>query len=120
MSNTMSVKNILTKLLKEQNITPYAFWKAMDIGQNTAYRLCNDPNSIPSKKIMDRIHEIYHWLPGDYLVSDEDWNLWLESLSQTERQEVLDVATSYSRKTSDGRIKRDNSSKLIDLSDVAA
>ena len=120
MSNAMPVKNILTKLLREQNITPYAFWKALDIGQNTAYRLCNDPDSIPSKKIMDKIHEVYHWLPGDYLVSDDDWNLWLNSLPQNERREILDIATSYIRKTSDGRIKKNLASKLIDLPDVAA
>lgn len=120
MPNTMSVKNILTKLLREHHITPYAFWKALDIGQNTAYRLCNDPDSIPSKKIMDKIHEIYHWLPGDYLVSDLDWTLWLNSLSSTERQEILDVATSYSRKTADGRIKKNLSSQLISFSDLVA
>jgi plasmid maintenance system antidote protein VapI len=120
MTIKMPVKNILTKLLRERNITPYAFWKEMSIGQNTAYRLCNDPESIPSKKIVDRIYEVYNWLPGDYLVSDRDWDAWLKSLPKQERNEVLEVADSYMRKTKDGRIRKDQSSKLVEFPNVAA
>lgn len=120
MTIKMPVKNILTKLLRERDITPYAFWKEMSIGQNTAYRLCNDPESIPGKKIMDRIYEVYNWLPGDYLVSDQEWDAWIQSLPQQERSEVLEVADSYLRKTKDGRIKKDQSSKLIEFPYFAA
>jgi predicted GIY-YIG superfamily endonuclease len=62
------IKNILGEILQDKNITPYKFWKSLKIGQNTAYRLCNDSESIPSKKIMDKIHTVYNWLPGVYLV----------------------------------------------------
>ena len=120
MSILMPVKNIMTKLLKENGVTPYAFWKAIDIGQNTAYRLCNDPDSIPGKRIMDRIYEVYGWLPGDYLVSDTEWDTWVESLPQPEKKEVLDIANSYRRKTKDGRIRKDDSAKLIEFSRFAA
>ncbi len=120
MTIKMPVKNILNKLLRERDLTPYAFWKEMSIGQNTAYRLCNDPESIPSNKIMDRIYEVYSWLPGDYLVSDKDWDAWVESLPKQERNEVLEVAESYTRKTKDGRIKKDKSSKLVEFPNVAA
>lgn len=120
MTVKMPVKNILTKLLRERDITPYAFWKEMSIGQNTAYRLCNDPESIPSKKIMDRIYEVYNWLPGDYLVSDKQWDTWIESLSEQDRKEVLEVANSYMKKTKDGRNKKGKSSRLIDFPRIAA
>ena len=120
MTIKMPVKNILTKLLKEREITPYAFWKEMSIGQNTAYRLCNDPESIPSKRIMDRIHEVYNWLPGDYLVSDKEWDAWLKSLPEKNRNEVLEIAKSYMRKTKDGRKKNRESSKIIEFSKIAA
>lgn len=120
MTVKMPVKNILTKLLRERNTTPYAFWKEMRIGQNTAYRLCNDPESIPSKKIMDRIYEVYNWLPGDYIVSDQQWDAWLKSLPKQDREEVLRVANSYIKKTKDGRIKKSKDPKLVNFSGVAA
>ena len=116
----MPVKNIMTKLLKHNGVTPYAFWKAMGIGQNTAYRLCNDPDSIPVKRIMDKIYEVYGWLPGDYLVSDSEWDAWLESLPPSEKEEVLNVAESYRRKTKDGRIRKEPRGKLIGLTKFAA
>ena len=119
-SSKMPVKNIMTKLLKRNGVTPYAFWKAMNIGQNTAYRLCNDPDSIPIKRIMDRIYEVYGWLPGDYLVSDSEWDDWIESLPQPEKEEVLSIAQSYLRKTKDGRIRKDDSTGGIEFSRYAA
>ncbi|MDJ0718154.1 MAG: helix-turn-helix transcriptional regulator [Prochloraceae cyanobacterium] len=115
----MPVKNILRKLLKEQNITPYAFWKAIDVGQNTAYRLCNDPDSVPSKKIMDKILDAFGWLPGDYLVNEDDWNDWVSSLPLKEGQEILAQAESFKRKTPDGRLKKSDS-EIIKLPYVAA
>ncbi len=114
----MPVKNILRKLIKENNITPYAFWKAIEVGQATAYRLCGDPDSVPGKRIMDKIYEVFGWLPGDYLVSDDEWKDWLESLPDDERAEVLSTADSYSRKTTDGRFKR--SEEIVKLPDIAA
>ena len=120
MSSKMPVKNIMTKLLKRNGVTPYAFWKAMNIGQNTAYRLCNDPDSIPVKRIMDRIYEVYGWLPGDYLVSDREWDDWIESLPLPEKEEVLKVAESYRRKTKDGRIRKDDSTGVIEFFRYAA
>lgn len=120
MSSKMPVKNIMTKLLKRNGVTTYAFWKAMNIGQNTAYRLCNDPDSIPVKRIMDKIHEVYGWLPGDYLVSDSEWDTWIESLPSSEKEEVLNIAESYRRKTKDGRIRKDDSTGGIKFSRYAA
>ena len=120
MSSKMPVKNILRKLLRENNITPYAFWKALDVGQNTAYRLCGDPNSVPSKKIMDKILAVYQWLPGDYLVSEEHWNQWVESLPLEERNEILNSVQSYARRTKNGSLKQSNSTKFIDFPDFAA
>ncbi len=120
MSSKMPVKNILRKLLRDNNITPYAFWKAIDVGQNTAYRLCGDPNSVPSKKIMDKILAVYQWLPGDYLVSEEQWNQWLESLTLEERNEILNSAQSYARRTKNGSLKQSKSTKLSKFPDFAA
>ena len=120
MSSKMPVKNILRKLLRDQNITPYAFWKAIDVGQNTAYRLCGDPNSVPSKKIMDKILAVYQWLPGDYLVSEEQWNQWVDSLPPAEKHEVLNSAQSYTRRTQNSSLPQPKSTKLIDFPDFAA
>ncbi len=85
----LPVKNLLRKVLKENQLTPYAFWTALKVGQNTAYRLCKDPDKIPSKKIMDKIFDTFGWLPGDYLVSEEDWNQWFNSLKTEEKQEII-------------------------------
>ncbi len=106
MNMGMPVKNILRKLLKERNITPYTFWKALNVGKNTAYRLCGDPDSIPTKKIMDKIVDTFGWLPGDYLVSEEDWNNWVQSLPEQEKKEVMEMAESFAQKTKDGRWKK--------------
>lgn len=115
----MPVKNVLRKLIKENNITTYAFWKAIEVGQTTAYRLCGDPDSVPGKRIMDKIYEVFGWLPGDYLVSDDEWNKWIESLPEEERIEVLKIAESYSRKTTDGRFIK-HSDKIRQAPDIAA
>lgn len=113
MSPTMPVKNIMTKVLKENQMTPYAFWKAMGIGQNTAYRLCNDPDSIPSKKIMDRIYEVFDWLPGDYLTSDREYDNWLATLPELEREKVIQLAYSYQKRDRESKAKQKKSSNVI-------
>jgi len=46
------IRNAIRKLLMENDISAYQFWKETQIGQKTAYRLCSDPESIPSKRIM--------------------------------------------------------------------
>ena len=106
-------------MLKEQKITPYAFWKAIDVGQNTAYRLCGDPDSVPSKRIMDKIFDVFGWLPGDYLVSEDNWNNWVQSLPTQEREEVIAQAESFARKTPDGRFKK-SESEIVKLPHIAA
>ena len=120
MSRTMPVKNIMTKVLKENQMTPYAFWKAMGIGQNTAYALCNDPDRIPSKKIMDRIYEVFDWLPGVYLTSDLEYDNWIATLPRSEQEKVVKLASSYQKRDRDSKAKQKKSSNVIPWPKISA
>ena len=61
------IRNNLKTLIDSQGITRYRFWKTTGLNRDTAYRLYNDPSYIPGPEVMDRIAEIYGWLPGAYL-----------------------------------------------------
>ncbi len=67
----MLIKNKLIQLLEEKGITRYQFWKDTGLSQNTAYKLCDDPEAIPSGQVMIRIYQVYGWEPGDYLYGEK-------------------------------------------------
>lgn len=63
----MAVKNKIKELLESRGKTRYWFWKATDLSQNTAYRLCNDPAYIPGSDVMDVVCRVLDVQPGDFL-----------------------------------------------------
>jgi len=115
MSNArMPVRNAIRKLLMENDISAYQFWKETQIGQKTAYRLCSDPESIPTKRIMNRILDSFGWKPGEYLITDTEWDRWIDSLPEKQKKEVLDIVAAAEKRMQDGRLKKNqgNASKL--------
>jgi DNA-binding Xre family transcriptional regulator len=67
------LKNRIAKFLEERGITPYRFWQDTGISSQTAYRLVNDPFSIPRESVLAAIctryrvqpNEVIIWVPDD-------------------------------------------------------
>ncbi len=75
----MTVLNTIGQFISQLGITRYRFWQDTDLGRDTAYRLCNDPNYIPTGQVLDKICATYKiqpgilltWIPEDSSIQDE-------------------------------------------------
>ena len=61
------IRNRLMELVEKRQMTRYEFWQRTGLSQNTAYKLCDNADTVPSKQAMDKIYEAFGWEPGDYL-----------------------------------------------------
>jgi DNA-binding Xre family transcriptional regulator len=68
----MATKNRLMELLNQQGTTRYRFWQDTGLSRATAYRLCDDPNYIPTGDVIEKICRAYGWQPGDFIVYEPD------------------------------------------------
>lgn len=71
----MAVRNKIKKMLDERGDTRYKFWKKTELAQNTAYKLYDKPEQIPTAHVLDRICEVYGVQPGDILEHIPNSNL---------------------------------------------
>ncbi|MEN9519852.1 MAG: hypothetical protein RLZZ381_2440 [Cyanobacteriota bacterium] len=62
------IKNAIKSLMDTQGISRYRLWKDTNLNRETAYRLYDDPDYIPSKMVMERLWEVYRWQPAQYIV----------------------------------------------------
>lgn len=63
----MAVKNRIGQLVEERGITRYRFWQDTKLSRATAYKLCDDPDYVPTGAILDKVCETYGVQPGDIL-----------------------------------------------------
>jgi predicted transcriptional regulator len=59
------MKNRISKLIEELNITAYQFAKETGITLNTIYLLRNNPDQFPSGNVFSRIIKRYKLSPND-------------------------------------------------------
>jgi len=71
------VLNDLKRLMDENRITPYRFWKDTGLHKATAYKLYEDPSYIPGREVMEKIARAYGWEPKSYItyIPDEQIRL---------------------------------------------
>lgn len=62
------LKNRIADFLEERGITPYRFWQDTGISRETAYRLANDPSSIPRENVLCAICTFYEVQPNEVIV----------------------------------------------------
>ena len=79
------MQNKIKKFIDERGVSRYKFWQETKLGRDTAYRLCNDPNYIPTGNVLDKICATYKIQPGELLVwlPDEDPHLDVIAVNQT-------------------------------------
>jgi DNA-binding Xre family transcriptional regulator len=63
----MPLQNKIMALLKERRVSPHRFQMEIGIAHRTAYDLCNDPDRIPSGKVLEKICDYYGVTPADVL-----------------------------------------------------
>ena len=63
----MAIRNELSKLLQEKNISTYRLWNDCDISENTAYRLLK-PDYVPKGEVIDKVCEFLGCQVGDWLI----------------------------------------------------
>lgn len=68
----MPVKNTIKDFLDSKGITPYRFLRDVGIAQRTAYDLYNNPDQLPSPKVLSRICDTYEIEPGAILKWEKD------------------------------------------------
>lgn len=59
--------NDIKRLIDQQGITRYQFWKTTGLNRETAYRLYEDSAYIPGAEVMEKIARTYGWQPGMYV-----------------------------------------------------
>ncbi|PSB05551.1 XRE family transcriptional regulator [Pleurocapsa sp. CCALA 161] len=64
----MMIKNDIKSLMDARGLSRYRLWKDTGFNRETAYRLYDDPDYIPSKTIMEKLWEIYRWQPAQYII----------------------------------------------------
>ena len=62
------IKNNIKSLMDTQSLSRYRLWKDTKLNRETAYRLYDDPDYIPSKMVMEKLWEVYKWQPAQYIV----------------------------------------------------
>ena len=67
------IRNNIKSLMDSQGLTRYRLWKDTKLNRETAYRLYDDPDYIPSKAVMESLWQTYKWQPAQYIfcVPDE-------------------------------------------------
>lgn len=70
----MAVKNCVKELIDNLGESRYRFWKKTGLAQDTAYRLYDDSDYIPGRKVIDKLCRVYGWQPGDFIVFTSDDN----------------------------------------------
>ncbi len=55
-----------------EHTSPYRFWQETGIGRDTAYRMYNDPEYIPTSKALNKICSTYKIQPGAFLLWESD------------------------------------------------
>jgi DNA-binding Xre family transcriptional regulator len=65
----MPMINIVKNLVDSKGITVYRFRKDTGISQTTAYELYNNPQHLPSIKVIERICEAYQVQPNEIIQS---------------------------------------------------
>ncbi len=63
----MSVRNKIRKFVDSRGISVYRFRKETKIAQATAYELYNNPEHLPSPRVLEAICNSYEVQPGDLL-----------------------------------------------------
>lgn len=96
------MQNRIKKFIEEKGISRYKFWQDTKLGRDTAYRLCNDPNYIPTGSVLDKICTTYKVQPGEFLVWLPDDEPGLEAMADKPISEVEEVPEiqKHSRKQS--------------------
>jgi hypothetical protein len=61
------IKNNIKSLMEAQSLTRYRLWKDTKLNRETAYRLHDDPDYIPSKAVMECLWKTYRWQPAQYI-----------------------------------------------------
>ena len=61
------MRNKIKSFLDSRGITPYRFWKDVDLAKGTAYSLYNKPQQLPSSDVLSRICDTYKIQPGEIL-----------------------------------------------------
>lgn len=94
------MQNKIKKFIDERGVSRYKFWQETKLGRDTAYRLCNDPNYIPTGNVLDKICATYKIQPGELLVwlPDEDPHSDMSGVSQIPETEELPKTNKRSRK----------------------
>jgi DNA-binding Xre family transcriptional regulator len=104
----MAVQNRIKKFIEEKGISRYKFWQDTKLGRDTAYRLCNDPNYIPTGSVLDKICTTYRVQPGEFLLWLPDEEPSFEGMADSpifETEEVRDI-NKHSRNQSTDQVGR--------------
>lgn len=64
---TTMMRNDIKRLVDQQGITRYQFWKKTGLNRETAYMLYDDPSYVPGSAVMEKIAKAYGWQPGMYV-----------------------------------------------------
>jgi DNA-binding Xre family transcriptional regulator len=81
MLRAVALRNRIKEFLDNRGMTAYQFWRAIGVAQTTAYRIYNDPTTIPKPHVLDAICKAFPGTqPGDLLeyVPDDIGNADLE------------------------------------------
>lgn len=63
----MAMRNKVKQFLEGRNLTAYRFIQETGISATTGYALNNDPNHLPSIKVIRQICDTYEIQPNDIL-----------------------------------------------------
>ncbi len=82
MLRAVALRNTIKKFLDSRGMTAYQLWRTIGVAQTTAYRIYNDPETIPKPHVLDAICKAFPGTqPGDLLeyIPDNEVNTSVQS-----------------------------------------
>ncbi|MBD2504602.1 helix-turn-helix domain-containing protein [Anabaena azotica] len=101
------MQNRIKQFIEDKGISRYKFWQDTKLGRDTAYRLCNDPNYVPTGSVLDKICTTYRVQPGELLVWLPDEEPCLDVIADSQISQIDDRANINQRPRKESKDQAD-------------